>query len=86
MRRTGGRRLVLVLYALLVFVGGAAGVLVSVFVEGLSAPRLFGLIALPVSTVGFAAYGAVTVAVLLGVPLLLVAYVSADIDDAPDDG
>ena len=82
-RGRDGPRLVLVLYALLVAVGGVSGALVAVFVEGATAPRLFGLVTLPPSVVGFAVYGAVTVGVALGLPLMLVAYVSRRIDD-PD--
>ena len=78
---THGARLVLVLYVLLVGVGGAGGALVAVFVDGLSSPALFGLFQMPVSPAGFAAYGAITVAVVLGVPLLLVVYVSRRVED-----
>lgn len=71
------------LYVLLVGVGLVGGVLVGVFVREATAPRLFGLLALPPTPVGFAVYGAATVAAVLGVPLALVAYVSRRVDD-PD--
>lgn len=80
-RRFDGPRLVLVLYALLVGVGLVGGALVGVSVEDLTAPHLFGLVALPPTPVGIGVYGGVTVAVALGVPLALVAYVSRRIDD-----
>lgn len=80
---TRGPRLVLALYALLVGVTGVGGALVPVFVEDLSAPALFGLFPMPITPLGFAVYGALTVAVVLGVPLLLVVYVSQYVDD-PD--
>lgn len=80
-RGRNGPRLVLVLYALLVAVGGVGGALVALFVEGATAPRLFGILTLPPSVAGFAVYGAVTVGVALGLPLALVAYVSRRIDD-----
>lgn len=76
-----GPRLVLTLYALLVGVGAAGGAAVGLFVEGTTAPHLFALVALPPTPVGFAVYGAVTVAAVLGVPLVFVAYVSRRIDD-----
>ena len=81
--RFDGPRLVVTLYGLLVGVGLVGGVLVGVFVREATAPRLFGLVVLPPTPVGFAVYGAVTVAAVLGVPLVLVAYVSREIDD-PD--
>ncbi|UIP01210.1 cox cluster protein [Halobaculum sp. CBA1158] len=73
--------MVLVLYAALVGVGGAAGLLVATFVDGLSAPELYAVIPLPATPLGFAVYGAVTIATVLGIPLALVAYISRGIDD-----
>ncbi|WP_435126790.1 DUF7520 family protein [Halobaculum sp. D14] len=78
-----GPRLVLVLYGALVSIAGVGGALIPVFVDDLSAPALFGVFALPVSPAGFAVYGAVTIAFVLGVPLALVVYVSHRVDD-PD--
>jgi hypothetical protein len=69
------------LYAILVSVGGAAGVLVATFVPRLSRPELFGVLPLPATRLGFAVFGAVTMAVVLGVPLAGVIYVSRRIDD-----
>lgn len=82
-RRFDGPRFVLVLYALLSAVGGVAGVLVATFVEAATAPALYGVLTLPATPLGFAVYGAVTIATVLGVPLALVVYVSRRIDD-PD--
>lgn len=79
--RLDGPRIVLALYATLVAVGGAAGVLVATFIDGLSAPALYAVIPLPPTALGFAVYGAVTIATVLGVPLALVIYVSRRIDD-----
>lgn len=76
-----GPRLVLVLYALLVAVGGVAGVGVGLFVRDATAPRLLGLVSLPPTPAGFALYGTVTVGLALGVPLALVVYVSRRVDD-----
>lgn len=75
-----GWRVVLVLYAVLVAVGGLAGTLVATFVADLSPPELFGFLPLPPTTLGFAVFGAVTVATILGVPLSLVVYVSRRLD------
>ncbi|ESP89877.1 DUF7520 family protein [Candidatus Halobonum tyrrellensis] len=76
-----GPRLVVALYCLLVGVGVVGGALVGVFVEGMTAPHLFGVLALPPTPVGFAAYGGVTVATMLGVPLAGVVYLSRRLDD-----
>lgn len=80
-RRLGGKRFVILLYLSLVAVTGVAGLLTGAFVEDLTAPRLFFLLSLPATPLGFAVYGAVTVGVALGVPLVLVSYVSRNVDD-----
>ncbi|KAB1189022.1 MULTISPECIES: cox cluster protein [Haloferax] len=76
-----GQRFVLGLYAALVTVAGVAGFLTGTFVSGLSPPRFLFLIPFPATPLGFAAYGALTIALVLGVPLVLVVFVSARIDD-----
>lgn len=76
-----GPRFVLVLYVLLTAVGGVGGVLVATFVEGMTAPALYGVVTLPPTALGFGLYGAVTIATVLGVPLALVVYVSRRVDD-----
>jgi hypothetical protein len=77
-----GPRFVGFLYVALVCVSGAAGFLVGTFVENLRPPRFLFLVPFPPTPVGFAAYGALTVALVLGVPLLLVVLVSTRVDDA----
>lgn len=77
-----GPRLVGILYAALVAVGGAAGVLIAVFVDDLRPPRFLFLIPFPPTPLGFGAYGALTIALVLGIPLALVVYVSRNVDDA----
>ncbi|SFR46943.1 DUF7520 family protein [Halogeometricum limi] len=77
-----GPRLVGILYATLVLVSGVAGLLVGVFVDGLRAPRFLFLVPFPPTPLGFAAYGALTIALVLGIPLSLVVYVSRYVDDA----
>lgn len=76
-----GRRFVLLLYAALVGVATAAGLLTGTFVDGLEAPRFLFLVPFPPTPLGFAAYGGLTLALVLGVPLSLVIYVSQTIDD-----
>lgn len=67
-----GPQLVLRLYVALVGVGAIAGAAVASTIEGLRAPRLLFAIELPPTVAGFVLFGAVTVAVVLGVPLLVV--------------
>lgn len=74
-----GPRFVGWLYAILVSVSGVAGFLVGAFVENLDAPRFLFLIPFPPTPLGFAAYGALTIAIVLGIPLLLVVYVSENV-------
>jgi hypothetical protein len=80
-RSIRGPRLVGIVYFALVVVAGVAGALVSVFVGGLRAPRFLFLVPFPPTLLGFAAYGALTIAVVLGIPLALVAFVSRHVDD-----
>jgi hypothetical protein len=77
----GGRRFVIGLYLALVAVAGVMGVLFTVAVGEPEPPALFFLIDLPPTALGFGVYGALTVAVVLGVPLALVVAVSAAADD-----
>lgn len=79
-----GQRVVLTMYGLLVAVAAAVGVLLAAIVEGLRGPSLFFLIDLPPTPLGMAVYGAVTVATVFGVPLVLVILVSRRIDESED--
>jgi hypothetical protein len=76
-----GPRLVVGLYVLLVLVTATAGFLIATFVEGLEPPRFLFLVPFPPTPLGFAAYGGLTLALVLGVPLALVVLVSRRIDD-----
>jgi hypothetical protein len=71
-----GRRFVLFLYVTIVVIAGVFGFVLGEVVDMGAAPRLFFLIALPPTGVGFAVYGVGTIAVVLGVPLSLVAALS----------
>jgi hypothetical protein len=72
---------VLFLYLALVSVGGAAGYLTATFVDDLRPPAYLFLVEFPATQLGFTAYGALTIATVLGLPLLLVVYVSRHVDD-----
>ena len=80
-RNWDGPRFVLLLYLLLVGVAGTAGFLTATFVDGLERPAYLFLFEFPATQLGFAAYGALTIATVLGIPLLLVVLVSQNIDD-----
>jgi hypothetical protein len=80
-RGFGGRRFVVVLYVLLVGVAALMGVLFTVAVDDPASPALFFLFELPPTALGFGLYGGVTIAVVLGVPLLFVVAVSTFVDD-----
>ncbi|SDM14537.1 hypothetical protein SAMN04487949_1027 [Halogranum gelatinilyticum] len=82
-RGFSGQRFVLVLYAGLVAVAGTAGFLTATFVDNLEPPAYLFLVEFPATQLGFAAYGALTIATVLGIPLLVVVYVSQYVDD-PD--
>ena len=73
-----GRRMVLGLYVGLVAFAGIMGYILGVVVDDLQAVTLLGLIPIPPTPIGLAAYGAVTIAILLGAFLLLVRYVAPD--------
>lgn len=75
-----GSRLVLGLYAALVTVAGVAGYLTATFVDELRPPSFLFLVRLPPTKLGLALYGALTVGVVLGIPLLLIVYVSRRAD------
>jgi hypothetical protein len=79
-RSRRGPRFVLSLYAGLVAFAGVIGVLFAAVVTDPEPPRLLFLLPLPPTTLGFAVYGAVTVGLVLGVPLAGVVYVSRHVD------
>lgn len=75
-----GPRFVLLLYTGLVALSGVIGVLFSLVVTDPEPPRLLFVLHLPPTPVGFAVYGALTIALVLGLPLAGVIYVSRQID------
>jgi len=77
-----GQRFVLVLYVALVGVATTAGFLTGTVVSGLQQPQFLFLVPFPATPLGFAAYGGLTLALVLGVPLALVSYVSRTVDDS----
>lgn len=72
-----GRRFVIGLYLALVAVTATMGAILSVVLtEVETSLTLFGFISLPPTALGFALYGGLTVAAILGVPLLAMFYIS----------
>nr|WP_228546235.1 cox cluster protein [Halegenticoccus tardaugens] len=69
------------MYASLVAVAGVAGFLIATFVDRLEPPAYLFLIEFPPTQLGLAAYGALTIATVLGVPLALIVFVSRRFDD-----
>lgn len=67
-----GRRVVLAVYAAVVAISAVVGGTVPVLLPAIGHPQLFGLFPLPSTVVGYAAYGGVTTATLLGAGILLV--------------
>lgn len=80
-RRFGGRRLVLGLYAVVVAIAAVMGFVIGAARPEELDPELLGVVQLPPTPLGMALYGALTLALLLGVLLLAVNYVSR-YDDA----
>ncbi|WP_368407709.1 DUF7520 family protein [Halorussus amylolyticus] len=81
----GGRRFVVALYALIVAITGVVGAILGTFGPAdLTSVRLLGVVELQPTPLGLAVYGVVTVGLVLGVLLALVAYVSrwADAESA----
>ena len=83
----GGKRFVLLVYASLVAVTGVFGYIIGLARPENLDPRLLGVVSLPPTPAGVAVYGMVTVALVLGVLLLGVNYVSKRYDTAAvEDG
>jgi|GEM_PF-720771 len=74
--KVAGNRVILTIYAALVGLAGLFGFLIGIFLEDLEPVAMFGVIPVPPTPVGLAVYGAITIAVVLGVFLGLVMVVS----------
>ncbi|MFC7155224.1 cox cluster protein [Halomarina halobia] len=71
-----GPTAVLVLYAIVVAVAGGLGYILPIVRPGDWDPRLFGVVPLPGTSLGVAAYGAITLATILGVVIVAIVFVS----------
>ncbi len=70
------------MYLIIVAFTGVAGYLTAGVVGEINAPRFLFLIEFPATAFGLAAYGALTIAVVLGILLISVKVVSDRVDDA----
>ena len=77
-----GQRVVVGLYCIIVAFTGVAGYLAATVVGEINAPRFLFLIEFPATPLGLAAYGALTIGLILGVLLVSVKVVSDRVDDA----
>jgi hypothetical protein len=71
-----GRRVVLLLYVVVVAIAGFTGLVLGYIGPRDLDPQLFGFVAMPPTPLGMAAYGAITLAVVLGAVIALVVFVS----------
>jgi hypothetical protein len=81
-----GRRVVVVVYLVVIAIAGLMGVILGATRPDIVDPVLFGVVQLPASPLGMAAYGMITVALGLGVLLGVVAYVAARFDTHGPEG
>jgi hypothetical protein len=84
-RELRGRWFVLILYGAVVSITAGLGYLLGIFNDGEVDPELFGFIQLPPTPLGMAAYGGITLAVILGVFIGGVVFVSRRYIDADDE-
>ena len=78
----GGKRLILLLYAVVVSIAGITGFLIGALgIRGLRPVTFLGLVTFQPTAVGLAAYGVLTMGLGLGVMLGLVIYVSKEYVD-----
>ena len=71
-----GRQVILLLYLVVVSIAAFTGFVLGYIGPRDLDPQLFGFIAMPPTPLGMAAYGAITLATVLGVMLALVVFVS----------
>ena len=77
-----GQRVVVGLYLIIVAFTGFAGYMTATIVDEINPPRFLFLIEFPPTPVGLAAFGALTIGLVLGVLLIAVTVISERFDDA----
>jgi len=77
-----GQRVVVGLYLIIVAFTGVAGYMTATVVDEINPPRFLFLVEFPPTPLGLAAFGALTIGLVLGVLLLAVTVVSEYADDS----
>lgn len=77
-----GQRVVVGLYLIIVAFTGVAGYMTASVVDEINPPRFLFLIEFPATPLGLAAFGALTIGLILGILLVAVTVVSEYADDA----
>ena len=83
-----GQRVVVTIYLVIVAFTGVAGYMTATVVGEITPPRFLFLVEFPPTPLGLAAFGALTIGLVLGVLLVAVTVVSDRFDDAapgPED-
>jgi len=84
-RSTPGTRVILIIYAVVVAIATGTGYIIGAIAPaGLRPPSFLGVVEFPPTPVGMAAYGGLTLALLLGVLLAGVMYVSREYVAEPE--
>jgi len=84
-RSTPGTRVILTIYAVVVAIATGTGYIIGTIAPvGLRPPAFLGVFEFPPTPLGMAAYGGMTLALLLGVLLLGVMYVSREYVPEPE--
>ena len=77
-----GQRVVVTIYLVIVAFTGVAGYMTATVVDGITPPRFLFLVEFPPTPLGLAAFGALTIGLVLGILLMAVTVVSDRFDDA----
>lgn len=77
-RGVAGERVVVAIYTGLVIFAGVMGLILGFMIDDLESVALLGVIPIPPTPIGLAAYGSITIAIVLGVLLLAVRYVAPE--------
>jgi len=80
-----GQRVVVTIYLVIVAFTGVAGYMTATVVGEINPPRFLFLVEFPPTPLGLAAFGALTIGLVLGVLLVAVTVVSDRFDDAAPD-
>ena len=80
-----GQRVVVGLYLIIVAFTGVAGYMTATVVDEINPPRFLFLVEFPPTPLGLAAFGALTIGLVLGILLVAVTVVSEYADDSASE-